>query len=228
MQASSARSTSKHHLLRELIEEPGFSRERPGFFVFGAWEEEGMFGEGPGCLWPADDDKSREVREVYARFGLAIYQVQVLEHGVVNAIVALTLFKERASYSTKEQWWEAVDRRFQQELAQTFGNLLRKLTSMPRVNEALMDRIRAAKEPRDIIAHRFFRLHAEDFMHQAGRRRMIVWCEDQIAMFRELDILLEQIYSESLEAVGVTKEWLSARIDEELARQGVVSDLPYR
>ena len=35
MQASSARSTSKHLLLREMIEEPGFSRERPGFFVFG-------------------------------------------------------------------------------------------------------------------------------------------------------------------------------------------------
>lgn len=187
-----------------------------------------MFGEEPGSLWPTDDDRGREIREVYARFGLAMYQVQVLEHGIVNAIVALTLFKERASYSTKERWWEAIDERFQQELGQTFGNLLKRLILIPEVSETLVEHLRAAKEPRDILAHRFFRLHADDFMHGAGRRKMIAWCEDQIITFRKLDDQLEQLYSDSLEAAGVTKEWLSARIDEELARQGVVSDLPYR
>jgi hypothetical protein len=37
VQASSARSTSKHPLLREMIEEPGLSRERPGFLCLGKW-----------------------------------------------------------------------------------------------------------------------------------------------------------------------------------------------
>ncbi|WP_269077590.1 hypothetical protein [Xanthomonas cannabis] len=32
------------------------------------------------------EDHGEQVKEIYARFGLAIYQAQCLEHGLVNAL----------------------------------------------------------------------------------------------------------------------------------------------
>lgn len=33
------------------------------------------------------EDRDALVREIYAHYGLAMYQAQVLEHGIVNAMV---------------------------------------------------------------------------------------------------------------------------------------------
>jgi len=40
-------------------------------------------------------DEDEHVKEVYARFGLAVYYAQVLEHGLVNALVVLDLIPNR-------------------------------------------------------------------------------------------------------------------------------------
>jgi hypothetical protein len=46
-----------------------------------------MEGYPPGATWPAEDEASVQTREVYARYGLAMYKAQVLEHGMVNAVI---------------------------------------------------------------------------------------------------------------------------------------------
>ena len=38
----------------------------------------------------SDDDLSNHIKEVYARFGVAFYYAQVLEHGLVNALADAT------------------------------------------------------------------------------------------------------------------------------------------
>lgn len=40
-------------------------------------------------------DEDEHVKEVYARFGLAVYFAQVLEHGLVNALVILFLLPRK-------------------------------------------------------------------------------------------------------------------------------------
>ena len=42
-----------------------------------------------------DDPESEHIKEVYARFGLALYYAQVLEHAIVNALVVVDLIPAR-------------------------------------------------------------------------------------------------------------------------------------
>jgi len=63
------------------------------------------------------DDGDRQ-REVYARFGLAVYMAQVFEHGLVNLVV----FVERLAgkISTADDW----DDRFEALVRNTMGGLV--------------------------------------------------------------------------------------------------------
>ena len=45
----------------------------------------------------AMDDGNYHTREVYAHFGLAVYQAQVLEHGVVNLLTLAKIFPDPAA-----------------------------------------------------------------------------------------------------------------------------------
>jgi len=57
-----------------------------------------------------DHDKNEEVKEVYARFGLAVYCAQVLEHGLVNALVILDLIPSRHHLArSRDEWSAEVD-----------------------------------------------------------------------------------------------------------------------
>jgi hypothetical protein len=40
------------------------------------------------------DDVNYHTREVYANFGLAVYQAQVLEHGIVNLLTLTKIFPD--------------------------------------------------------------------------------------------------------------------------------------
>jgi hypothetical protein len=45
------------------------------------------------------------VKEVYARFGLAVYWAQVLERGVVNALVIVDLIPSRRHLARSAEEW---------------------------------------------------------------------------------------------------------------------------
>tara|TARA_R110001583_G_C5419106_1_gene387649 strand:- start:39 stop:200 length:162 start_codon:yes stop_codon:yes gene_type:complete len=52
-------------------------------------------------------DEGEHVKDVYAHFGLAMYLAQVLEHGIVNALVYTDLIPRRAKdIASSEQWAE--------------------------------------------------------------------------------------------------------------------------
>ena len=38
------------------------------------------------------EEENTHIKEVYAQFGLAVYYAQVLEHGMVNALVFLNRY----------------------------------------------------------------------------------------------------------------------------------------
>lgn len=50
-------------------------------------------------------DDGEHIKEVYAYFGLAIYLAQVLEHGIVNALVCADLVPRRAGQVTSNEQW---------------------------------------------------------------------------------------------------------------------------
>ncbi|MBA4163267.1 MAG: hypothetical protein C0510_01335 [Erythrobacter sp.] len=173
----------------------------------------------PGAIWPADDPDSEQIREVYSRFGLAMYMAQVLEHGMVNALLVLRVLPTMKEHADRTSWDDAFERFYDAELAKTFGNMVRALEDAA-VPKDMLDRLRAAKVHRDHLAHRFFREHDLDFMTRAGRTKMIAECEDLVELFRWLDRDLEALVGPQLTRFGITPEWIEkhARLIEREAR----------
>jgi hypothetical protein len=173
-----------------------------------------MQGYSRGAIWPAEDIDSIEIREVYARYGLAMSQAQVLEHGMVNTVMVMRLLPTMTQHGDRTEWEAAFDRFYDDELAKTFGNMLQGIATLPDIPTRLMDRLRAAKERRDHLAHRFFREHDIDFMSPPGRTAMIAECEDLIELFTDVDRAIENWAAPQRERYGITKKWIEERVAE--------------
>lgn len=165
----------------------------------------------PGSIWPADDDDAVQIREVYSRYGLAMYQAQVLEHGMVNAVIIARMLPAMLEHADRSAWEDAFDGAYDVELAKTFGNMLRALAPLDLPGE-LLERLRCAKSERDRLAHRFFREHDVDFLGRAGRTKMIAECEEAIEIFSTIDADLEEHMRPQRERHGIRSEWIQRQV----------------
>lgn len=170
------------------------------------------------AIWPVDDPESALVREVYARYGLAMYMAQVLEHAIVNALLVLRFLPTRPDHQSKESWEAAFDDFYVGEFGKTFGNMLRTLATLDIAQSPLMERLRGAKKTRDILAHSFFRDHDLAFMTQAGRAEMIVFCEAAVAEFKAIDEELEALCVPYRNRFGMTDEWIERKYQDMLTQ----------
>ncbi len=171
-----------------------------------------MDGYEPGAIWPAPDFDSVQVREVYSRYGLAMFMAQVLEHGMVNTLLVLRLLPTMKDHANRSSWDEAFEHFYDAELAKTFGNMVRALEQTGAFSPDLVERLRAAKVHRDHLAHRFFREHDADFMSRSGRTRMIAECEELIELFQGIDREVEGIVAPQRAKFGITPEWIEKHV----------------
>jgi hypothetical protein len=176
-----------------------------------------MDGHPAGAIWPVGDSDSAQFREVYARYGLAMSQAQVLEHGLVNAVLVFKLMPTMRDHSNEAAWMAAFDRFYEVELGRTFGNMLKAVATIPGFPEPLLGRLQEAKRDRDELAHRFFREADTDIMTREGRTRMIASCERTIETFTELDREVEAFCAEQRKRFGITDEWVRTKVDEMFA-----------
>lgn len=175
-----------------------------------------MKGYPPGAIWPTEDEDSMQIREVYSRYGLAMSQAQVLEHGMVNAVIIGRILPTMRQHPDRSSWENAFDQAYDSEFAKTFGNMLRALEPLA-LPADLMVRLHDAKVERDRLAHRFFREHDENFLCRSGRTRMIAECEDIIERFTTIDADLEAFMRPQSERYGITSEWVESHLSAAIA-----------
>ncbi len=97
-----------------------------------------------------EDPESEYIKEVYARFGLANYWAQVLEHGIVNALVIVQLIPARRHLArSKEDWAAAVDAFMGRHFEHTIGRLMRDLRSVATIPADLDDLLMRALKKRN-------------------------------------------------------------------------------
>jgi hypothetical protein len=157
-----------------------------------------------------------QIREVYSRYGLAMYHAQVLEHGMVNAVIVARMLPTLHQHPDRTAWEAAFDRAYDSELSKTFGNMLRALEPL-NLPDDLMGRLRHAKVERDRLVHRFFREHDENFLGRSGRTKMIAECEEVIERFIGIDADLEGFMRPQRERYGITAEWLDSHVAATIA-----------
>ena len=150
-------------------------------------------------------------KEIYAFFGLAMYQASVFEVAVANAIVPFKLAMEQGAFATRESFHEAFDREMASQFQRGLGDLLKTLGKVHTLPKELGGQFHRVLDRRNFLAHHFFREHAETFYSVAGREEMLGFIQSSIAMFEQATDALANFLQPKLDAVGLTK----ARLAEE-------------
>jgi hypothetical protein len=157
------------------------------------------------------DLESDHIRQVYARYGAAMYYAQVLEHGLANFVVF-----SRAGRALKTH--EAADALFNELITSSMGQQLRHVLLEEGLDEALVERLRNALRVRNFLAHDFFRERAEHFMSFAGRNEMLAELGELRSELNATDDELEAVTRNIMGAKGITEEMLRAELEQVRAR----------
>jgi hypothetical protein len=159
------------------------------------------------------DDAEETTKEVYARFGLVVYYGQVLEHGLVNAMVILQLLPHRQAVAyDRERWSAAVDGFMDRHFRTTLGRMMkafREGSDVPPDLEGLLGR---ALEKRNWLAHHYFRVRADEFLTHAGRLRMLEELEAVRQLIEDADRALDSFVKPVRERYGITDEWIEREL----------------
>lgn len=146
------------------------------------------------------DPESWHVREVYAKFGLAVYQGQVLEHEIVNLIVWSGVGD--GTYASYEDTTTANVEMFRK----TMGTLKKVLLSRRiDLGHFEADLIKAVTL-RNFLAHNYFRERAAAFMTHEGRERMMAELDSSTEFFERLDGELTTFTHEIIKSFGLLEE----------------------
>lgn len=165
------------------------------------------------------DENNEHIKEVYARFGLAVYCGQVLEHDLVNAMVFLDFIPTHGyKVSTRHEWETKVDSFMDHHLGTTMGRMLKNLAAVTTVPPDIEKLLREALQKRNHLAHDFFRERALDLMTQAGRERMLIEVDACRELFEKAAEALEAIVQPLRVRFGMTDESIEAKYQAILAK----------
>ena len=167
-----------------------------------------MFCKGNNILIEEIDDESWQIREVYAKYGLAMYSAQCFETGLVNILVSLKL-KDREKITRSD-----IDLFMEKNYEKTLGGLINSLKQVMKISENLETELRELLDIRNYLAHRYFRVKAIDFMKKDGRQRMLFELESIISKLENGDKKIDLIDSVICEQYGITNEMVSKKIED--------------
>lgn len=153
-------------------------------------------------LEPTSDD----VKEVYARFGLAYYHAEVLYRGLCN------LYCESQVPPSGPVTRHRVEEHLRTASEMTLGQLLPRLQTIlpPELNE----RMAVALERRNFIAHHFWYEHAHLMPSLSGIESMVAELTQDTDLFRELDKEVEKIIEPLHTRVRMTPEFIVTVLEE--------------
>lgn len=157
------------------------------------------------------DDEAYQIKQVFAVFGLAAYQAQVLERGLANV---LTVANTQATGGNRDSF----DSSLQEHLKVTMGRLVTLLSPHVIDDEGLLARLREALDERNRLAHRFFREHEINFGSFTGREEMLTDLHGMIELFEAVDASIQPVIDRFLATVGMTPAQRQEIQDEEVRR----------
>jgi len=154
---------------------------------------------------------SHQIREIYARFGLAMYQAQCVERQL--AILLASEYGPGPSKITRPQY----DRPLQSHFERTLGGLLRPLEKSVPLPADFGNTLRIALEKRNWLAHRYFWERTGHFMSERGREKMIIELREAIDYFEKLDANLSGIADSWAKRHNITPQHLKKALGRIIA-----------
>lgn len=145
-------------------------------------------------------DRDEEVKLTFAHFGRAVYQAQVLEHSIVNAMV-IAQMPERGRITRQD-----IDAFMDRQFHHTLGKMLRELARFVEVPATLSQVLAEALTKRNWLAHGYFRDRAVEFTNSAGCRQMIDELDEALELFVTAGNSLEELVSLVRLRFGITDD----------------------
>lgn len=156
------------------------------------------------------DDGSRQ-KETFARFGLAVYQAQVFERGMVNLIVMATADASRKGTPMTRH---DIDHLNDDLFGDTGGQLVNRLLAAMPAEAALLETCRRAVKERNRLIHHFFCEHEMNFRTSIGMQRMVDDADRVRRLFREADRATTEILHAGFRKLGITQDEIWAEFDQ--------------
>lgn len=172
------------------------------------------------------DEESEQIKETFARFGLVVYVANVVETGLVHALLQLDFLasvreeyiKAKGQGFDRKKYEADFDAFMQRHFADTMGTLVKKVQALTTLDNKLRERIIAAKKRRDFLVHHYWREKAVEFSAPAGRAAMIEELKQDAETFEQLDVDIRSAMKPIREKLGIKDGILDARVEEEMAR----------
>ena len=140
-----------------------------------------------------------QIKEVYANFGLAMYQAHCLERQL--AIILAAEYRPGPIGTTDTENGNVLEKLF----SMTMGELVRKINEIGALSEDERKRLNIALKTRNRLAHRYFWDRYVEFTSASGRDSMIDELRDAADQFSILFGLFSNKEVEWEESLGVTQ-----------------------
>ena len=150
---------------------------------------------------------SDQIREVYARFGLAVFQAQCLEKEL-----ALLLAMKHCPDPTRISRAE-FDKIFKRLFLRTFGQLVNEIETLIKLSEDEKEKLKKALSKRNWLAHEYFWERSVEVLSEPGRASMIEELQEAADYFDDLDEFFSAKTVELAEAIGVTQESVAKELE---------------
>ena len=152
--------------------------------------------------------ESEEVREVFARYGLAIYQAQCLERQL--SLILATRYGPGPTRISGEELDENLEGLF----SRTLGHLVQQIRTLEELSDEEEGQLHEALRKRNWLVHGYFWERAVEFLSESGRASMIRELAEAADFFDALDELFTNRTMEWGATVGITEQ----SVDQELQR----------
>jgi hypothetical protein len=155
----------------------------------------------------SEDDRAKDV---YAFYGLAMYQAQIVEAELRNLLVAYArVFNDLSP--------EDVDTYEERFASDTLGRMLSRVKTLATVNDQASNLLRRALQERNRLAHRYFFERIEYLYGFAGQVEVVKELGHLAQLFRHADELFEPLVITLLKKLGAAEEWLSDQLNDMVA-----------
>ena len=153
------------------------------------------------------DSEVEQIKEVFARFGQAIFQAQGLERQL--AILLATKYGPGPHGITRTLFDRILERHF----LKTLGRLVKDIGTVARLSKEEEVRLQEALTKRNWLAHEYFWERAIDFLSESGRASMIEELQDAADLFEDLDKLFTNRTIEWGKEFGITRQALDKTLE---------------
>jgi len=153
----------------------------------------------------------------------------VLEHGVVNAVVAVRKIEWLKSKhllgqvvggvhpQVVESLTEQIERLWDDNFRLTLGQLIKSISSEVSVDDDLQIALEQSLKARNRLAHRFFREHDINCLNAHGRRLMARELDEMRELFVSTDRRLQPVTDQLWKILGVTPDLVERAAEQSIS-----------